>query len=139
MDIAMPGMDGTEATKRIKSQYPDVQILALTMLEDERYFFQIVQAGASGFIVKGALPDELLSAVRTVAEGNVYLYPSLAKNLLDESARQADLDGAELAADGLTERETQGFATDISRARPAKRSPRCFRSAPAPSTVTART
>ena len=78
----MPGMGGMEATKRIKSQYPHVQVLALTMLEDERYFFEIVQAGTSGFIVKGALPDELLSAVRAVAEGNVYLYPALAKNLL---------------------------------------------------------
>ena len=48
MDIAMPGMDGMEATKRIKSQYPDVQILALTMLEDDRYFFQMVRAGARG-------------------------------------------------------------------------------------------
>ena len=107
MDIAMPGMDGMEATKRIKSQYPDVQILALTMLEDERYFFQIVQAGASGFIVKGALPDELLSAVRAVAEGNVYLYPALAKNLVGEYLSQADVDGAVPAADGLTEREQQ--------------------------------
>ena len=89
MDIAMPGMDGMETTKCIKSQYPDVQILALTMLEDERYFFQIVQAGASGFIIKGALPDELLSAVRAVAAGNVYLYPALAKNLAGEYLSQA--------------------------------------------------
>ena len=105
MDIAMPGMDGMEATKRIKSQYPDVQILALTMLEDERYFFQIVQAGASGFLIKGALPDELLSAVRAVAAGKVYLYPSLAKTLVGECLDQAGLDGA--AADGLTDREQQ--------------------------------
>ena len=53
MDIAMPGMGGMEATKRIKSQYPHVQVLALTMLEDDRYFFEIIQAGASGFIIKG--------------------------------------------------------------------------------------
>ncbi len=94
MDIAMPGMDGTEATKQIKSQYPSVQILALTMLEDERYFFQIVQAGASGFIAKGALPDELLLAVRAVAAGNVYLYPSVAKHLVGEYLSQASVNGA---------------------------------------------
>jgi two-component system response regulator NreC len=107
MDIAMPGMGGIEATKRIKSQYPHVQVLALTMLEDERYFFEIIQAGASGFIVKGALPDEFLSAVRAVAEGKVYLYPALAKNLLQESANQSDFDGASLTADGLTDREQE--------------------------------
>ncbi len=77
------------------------------MLEDERYFFEIIQAGALGFIVKGAMPDEFLSAVRTVAEGNVYLYPALAKNLLQESVSQADMDGASLVADGLTERERE--------------------------------
>ncbi len=48
MDIAMPGMGGTEATKHIKSQHPDIHILALTVLEDERYFFEIIQAGALG-------------------------------------------------------------------------------------------
>ena len=107
MDIAMPGMDGVEATKRIKSQYPDIHILALTMLEDERYFFQIVQAGASGFIIKGVLPDELLSAVRSVAEGKVYLYSSLAKTLVGEYLSQADLDGAAATGNGLTDREQQ--------------------------------
>ena len=107
MDIAMPGMGGMEATKRIKSQYPDVQVLALTMLEDERYFFEIIQAALSGFIVKGALPDELLSAVRAVAAGNVYLYPALARNLLGEYLGEAGGDGAALAADGLTDREQE--------------------------------
>ena len=107
MDIAMPGMGGMEATKRIKSQYPDVQVLALTMLEDERYFFEIIQAGASGFIVKGALPDELLVAVRSVAAGNVYLYPTVAKHLVGEYLSEAGGDGAAVAADGLTDREQQ--------------------------------
>ena len=107
MDIAMPGMDGIEATKGIKSQHPNVQILALTMLEEERYFFQIVQAGASGFIAKGALPDELLSAIRAVAAGNVYLYSSLAKDLLQESLGKADSAGSDPNAVGLTDREQE--------------------------------
>jgi two-component system response regulator NreC len=105
MDIAMPGMDGIAATKGIKSRHPGVQILAITMIEDERYFFQIVQAGASGFIAKGALPDELLSAIRTVAAGNVYLYSSLAKALLDESLGNADPAGPDPRAARLTDRE----------------------------------
>jgi two-component system, NarL family, response regulator NreC len=107
MDIAMPGMDGVEATKRIKQLYPKVYVLALTMLEDERFFFHIVQAGASGFISKGGMPDELVSAVRSVAAGQVYLYPELAKTLVGECADQAGLDGAVAAGDGLTERERE--------------------------------
>jgi two-component system response regulator NreC len=106
MDIAMPGMGGTEATKRIKSRFPDVHILALTALEDERYFFEIVRAGASGFLVKGALPDELLVAVRAVAAGNVYLYPALSRALVGEYLSEASDDEA-ATADGLTDRERE--------------------------------
>ncbi len=119
MDIAMPGMDGTEATKQIKSQYPSVRILALSMLEDERYFFQIVQAGASGFIAKGALPSELLLAVRAVAEGNIYLYASLAKHLVDEYLSQAKVNGAATSVARLTHREQQ-IVRLISQGRTAK-------------------
>jgi two-component system response regulator NreC len=119
MDIAMPGMGGTEATKHIKSQHPDIHILALTVLEDDRYFFEIIQAGASGFIVKGALPDELLLAVRAVAAGNVYLYPTVAKHLVGEYLSEASRDGAAVAADGLTDRQQQILQL-ISQGRTAK-------------------
>ena len=138
MDIAMPGMDGIETTKCVKGQAPDVQILALTMLEDERYFFQIVQAGASGFLIKGALPDELLSAVRAVAAGNVYLYPALAKSLAGEYLSQTKVDGEVPAADRLTDREREILRL-IPKTEPAKRLPSCFRSARERSIATART
>jgi two-component system, NarL family, response regulator NreC len=105
MDIAMPGTTGLEATRQIKARFPDVRILILTMLEDQRYFFESIQAGACGFIVKGAMPDELLSAVQTVAQGQVYLYRSLNQKLLDEYLDQAILDQAAIKA--LTERELQ--------------------------------
>ena len=107
MDIAMPGKTGLEATRYVKAKFPDVCILILTMLEDERYVFQSIQAGASGFIVKGAMLDELLAAVRTVAQGQVYLYRSLNQKLLDEYLNQALPDEGGDAGEVLTDRELQ--------------------------------
>jgi two-component system response regulator NreC len=107
MDLAMPGIGGLAATRQIKAEFPAVQILILTMLEDERYFFEAIRAGASGFMLKGVLPAEFLSALRTVALGQVYLYPSLARKLVDEYLSQAGAEQGRMAADGLTEREQQ--------------------------------
>jgi two-component system, NarL family, response regulator NreC len=107
MDIAMPGTTGLEATRHIKSRLPEVRILTLTMLEDERYFFQSIHAGASGFIVKGALPEEFLVAVRTVAAKQVYLYPSLNKKLVEEYLSCAHADPTGTAPKALTDREQQ--------------------------------
>jgi len=64
MDIGMPGMNGLEATRALKEAQPLIQILILTMLEDEDYFFRILAVGASGYVLKGAGSDELLSAIR---------------------------------------------------------------------------
>jgi DNA-binding NarL/FixJ family response regulator len=107
MDIAMPGMTGLEATRHIKAKSPEVHVLILTMLEDERYFFQSIQGGASGFILKGALPDELLVAVRAVAQGQVYLYPSLNKKLVEEYFHRAQADTTAVAPKALTDRQQQ--------------------------------
>jgi two-component system response regulator NreC len=107
MDIAMPGTTGLEATQCIKAESPDVGILILTMLEDERYFFHSIQAGASGFIAKGALPDELLVAVRAVAEGQVYLCPSLNKKLVEEYFNHAQSDATVVPPKSLTDRQQQ--------------------------------
>ena len=107
MDLAMPGMGGLEAARRIKAKSPGVQILILTMLEDERYFFEAIRAGASGFILKGILPADFLSAVRTVMLGQVYLYPSLARKLMEEYLSHAKSEHGRTAVDGLTDREQQ--------------------------------
>jgi two-component system, NarL family, response regulator NreC len=109
MDIAMPDMDGIEATRLISRQYADVHVLALTMLEDERYFCQVIQAGACGFIVKGVLPGELLSAVRAVAAGRAYLHPSLVRSLADDylGRKGLSVSGEAMVGDGLTNRERQ--------------------------------
>ncbi len=83
MDIAMPGMNGIEATRRVKKELPDVSVLVLSMHDDEEFFFPVLRAGASGYILKEAEPQELLYAIRTVNQGNVFLSPAVATTLLE--------------------------------------------------------
>jgi two-component system response regulator NreC len=107
MDVAMPGMTGIEATRQIKQAHPEVAVLALTMYEDEQYFFEMIQAGASGYIPKRAAPDDLVSAIRVVSQGNVFLYASLARYLVNEVLPRAEPDPVDAAASDLTPRERE--------------------------------
>ncbi len=88
MDIQMPDMNGIEATREIKKLVPDTAVLALTIYEDDEYFFQMLKAGASGYIPKRAAPDDLVAAIRTVHRGEVFLYPSLATRLVQDYVKQ---------------------------------------------------
>ena len=106
MDVAMPGMTGIEATRQIKANSPETAVLALTMHEDEQYFFAMLNAGASGYIPKRAAPDDLVAAIRVVAEGNVFLYSSLARFLMKDIVEQKLAPAAE-GGDGLTTREIE--------------------------------
>lgn len=82
MDISMSGMDGLQACQRIRRQLPATQVLMLTMHESEEYFLQSLRMGAAGYIVKKAAPAELHAAIRTIAQGGAFLYPSLARSLI---------------------------------------------------------
>ena len=84
MDIAMPGVDGLEATRQIKARWPDIKVLVLTMHRSEEYFFEMLKAGASGYILKGAETGDLIHAVRVVGQGEVFLYPTMASKLLGD-------------------------------------------------------
>jgi two-component system response regulator NreC len=106
MDVVMSGMSGIEATRRIKAAYPEVAVLALTMHEDEQYFFEMLNAGASGYVPKRAAPDDLVSAIRVVSQGNVFLYPTLAKLLVQDYLHRAESEVMP-AAETLTLRERQ--------------------------------
>ncbi len=83
MDIRMPGMDGIEATRRIVSEHPSAKVLVLTTFDVDEYAFAALRAGASGFLLKNALPDELVAAIRTVASGSSIVAPRIVRRLLD--------------------------------------------------------
>jgi len=106
MDVAMPGIGGIEATRKIKAANADTAVLALTMHEDEQYFFEMLNAGASGYIPKRAAPDDLVSAIRVVNQGNVFLYPTLAKLLVKDFLDRAE-SGSTPVAEELTPRERE--------------------------------
>jgi two-component system response regulator NreC len=107
MDIGLPDMSGIEAARAIKASHPEIAIVALTIHEDEQYFFKMLEVGASGYVPKRAAPDELLTAIRTAAMGEVYLYPSLAKLLVKDylATEQGEVTRASLGE--LTTREQE--------------------------------
>jgi two-component system response regulator NreC len=109
MDVAMPGMSGIEATRRIKEASPDTAVIALTMHEDEQYFFEMLNAGASGYVPKRAAPDDLVSAIRAVSQGQVFLYPSLAKLLVKDFLQRTEESGLPTIAEELTPREREAL------------------------------
>jgi two-component system response regulator NreC len=109
MDIHLPDLSGIEATKVIKEKCPDIAIVALTIHEDEEYFFKMLEAGASGYVPKRAAPEELLIAIRVAARGEVYIDPSLTKLLVQDFITQQQ-SRPDRAIRDLTERETELLA-----------------------------
>jgi two-component system response regulator NreC len=105
MDIAMPGMNGLEATQRIRSEYPDVRVLILTQHEDPQYVLPLLQAGAAGFVSKSALGEDLINALRVVSHGEAFLYPTAATMVVEEIRRRKQDDV--VAPESLTPRELE--------------------------------
>jgi two-component system response regulator NreC len=106
MDIGLPDLSGIDATREIKKRVSDVAIVALTIHEDEEYFFKMLESGASGYVPKRAAPEELLTAIRAAANGQVYLYPSLAKLLVRDFLDGGRATGEQSTSD-LTDREQE--------------------------------
>jgi two-component system response regulator NreC len=106
MDIGMPGINGLEATRQIKARFPDVHILALTMHRTDEYFFEMLKAGASGYMLKAAETNELIGAIRAVARGEVFLYPTMARHLLQDYLQRLN-DPNETGQPSLTPREKE--------------------------------
>jgi len=107
MDIGLPDLSGIEAATRIRELRPQVAVVALTIHEDKEYFFRMLDAGASGYVPKRAAPEELLTAIRAAAKGEVYLYPSLATLLVKDYMGQDPDDREARILNGLTERELE--------------------------------
>lgn len=88
LDLSMPLKGGLEVARILRDEMPKIFILVLTMHEEEGYFYQLLEAGASGYVIKGSSPSDLLSAIRAVSQGGVVLHPSLAKGLVQRFRSQ---------------------------------------------------
>ncbi len=107
MDVVMPELNGIEATRQIRREHPDVRVLALSMHVDKRYVLGMLEAGASGYLPKDSPFEEVARAVRSVAEGQVYLSPRVASLVVEEYARRPAVASGEPVAGRLTPRERE--------------------------------
>jgi DNA-binding NarL/FixJ family response regulator len=117
LDISMPDLDGLQAASLIRAECPQTQVLILTMHESDAYFFRAVEVGAAGYLLKKAASEDLISAVRAVAQGEAFFYPSMARKLLEgylkhdstprSSGRRSTLPAGPSGYDELSDRERE--------------------------------
>ena len=103
LDITMPGLNGLDALKQLRSQRPDLPVLVLSIHPEEQYAVRVLRAGASGYLTKESAPDELISAIRKVSMGGKYVTPSLAEKLASDLVA----DGKKPLHETLSDREYQ--------------------------------
>ncbi len=107
MDIAMRNLNGLEATRKIKKLFSHMKVLVLTMYENEEWIFQILKAGASGYLIKDSAMTDLISAIRAIYQGDSYLSPSISKKVIDEYVRKAEIGEKKGVEDVLSGRERE--------------------------------
>jgi len=107
MDITMPELNGIEATRQVKKLLPETRVLVLTMHENEEYLFQVLRAGASGYILKEAADTELISAIRSVYVGRFYLSPPAQAMMVGDYMQRVRAGEEHDSYSGLTERERE--------------------------------
>jgi DNA-binding NarL/FixJ family response regulator len=108
MDVRMPDLDGIAATREVLSASPHVRVVMLTTFEDDEYVFGALEAGASGFLLKRATPEDLIAAIHTVAAGDALLSPAVTRTVIERASRQPTVDAsARGRLDHLTPRERE--------------------------------
>jgi NarL family two-component system response regulator LiaR len=106
MDLKMPIMNGVEATRQIRTRYPDIKVLVLTTYDDDEWVFDAIQAGASGYLLKDTPRDEVIKAIRGTVTGKTYVDPSIAGKVLRQASSH-QTQPASLITSQLTEREIE--------------------------------
>jgi len=106
MDLKMPGLNGIEATRQIRANYPQVKVLVLTTYDDDEWVFDAIRAGASGYLLKDTPREEVIKAVRGTAAGKSFIDPAVAGKLLHQVADK-QTQPSTLLTDKLTEREAE--------------------------------
>lgn len=107
MDIAMKNLNGLDATRKIKKLFPQIKILVLTMYDNEECIFQILKAGASGYLIKDSAMTDLVSALRAIHQGDSYLSPSISRKVIEEYIRRAEMGEKGEVKDPLSDRERE--------------------------------
>ncbi len=104
MDIAMPDLNGLEATRLLTETHPNIRVIILSIYSDEEHVYQALRAGAAGYLLKGAATEELELAIRSVAQGETYLAPHVSRPVIDEYIRRTN---AARPGDHLSSRQRQ--------------------------------
>ena len=105
LDIGMPGLDGIEVTRRLSKLLPQIQVLILTVYEDESLLREAIRAGASGYVVKRAAEEELIAAIQAVSRGDMYIHPALTRLLVKDLS--PSINPKKGALETLTPRESE--------------------------------
>jgi two-component system response regulator NreC len=107
MDLTLPDISGIHVTRQLKQENPDIAVIALTIHEDEQYFFEMLQSGASGYVPKRAASEDLITAIRTAYKGDIYIYPSLTKTLVTDFLGRDQHEQENNLIEELTSREAE--------------------------------
>lgn len=107
MDVAMPGLNGIDATAQIVKENPDVAVVILSMHSDESYILRALTSGAKGYLLKDSAEEDLVKAIETVALGKPFFSPAIAQAMLNDYVRQLQMRGVQDSYDLLTDREKE--------------------------------